>query len=348
VQWEKKLGGLGNDYGLGIILDNDAGYMVHSDKSHWYPELGGVNRGSTWIIRLNALGDSLSSIDFNSGSPNTNSPVAFDIIQTDDGHFILVGKEWKINFRGGSWLVKLDSNCKSIFNFTPSSESTNSRLGQIFSALLPTNEGGVFIAGANLGEYNFPWPHWFLEERNSAGDLLWKDTLKQEIKVYRGFGPKPKALINHSQGEFAILADTALVLFDTTGTEEWMPTPGSSWSSMIKFGASSALLAGTRDGRGYLARYDFEPSVGMTRHSKNGKSGMVAKKVGTMLEIKVEESLPLEIVLRGLHGEAQQVVYKGRPSAGKLSIPISKCQKGVHLLTMRSGSKQVYQLMILR
>jgi hypothetical protein len=298
VQWEKKLGGLGNDYGLGIILDNNGDYMVHSDKSHWYPELN----------------------DVNSGSPNTNSPVAFDIIQTDDGHFILVGKEWNINFRGGSWLVKLDSNCKSIFNFTPSSESTNSRLGQIFSALLPTNEGGVFIAGANLGDIPGP-PNWFLEEQNSAGVRLWLRILKQEIKVYSGSGPKPKALISHSQGEFAILADTALVLFDTTGKEEWMPTPGSRWSMMIKSGASSAILAGTRDGQGYLARYDFETTI---------------------------ESGHLEIVQGGLQGKTQHMIYKGSPNLGKLFIPLYTSPRGVQLITIKSGSKQIHQLMILR
>jgi len=114
IEWQKSLGGTGNDYGASIKQTNDGGYIVGSTTVSSDGDVTGYHgSGDFWIVKLTNIG----TIDWQQSLGGSDSESLRDVKQTSDGGYIAVGNSYSSNGDvasnfGGSdyWVVKLTSN----------------------------------------------------------------------------------------------------------------------------------------------------------------------------------------------------------------------------------------------
>ena len=100
IQWQKRLGGSGNDRAFFIRQTRDGGYILGGWTN---VSFNGVNYDSL-LIKLNSSGDT----EWQNTYGGAYSDQATSILQTDDGGYIMVG--WTYSFGGDDreiWLLKL-------------------------------------------------------------------------------------------------------------------------------------------------------------------------------------------------------------------------------------------------
>lgn len=117
ISWNKLLGGTGNEYATGIQQTADGGYIVAGySSSSANGNVTGVNHGlkDYWIVKLDAAGN----ISWNKLLGGNNDEVAYSILQTTDGGYVVAGSS-KSSANGDVtginrglndyWIVKLDA-----------------------------------------------------------------------------------------------------------------------------------------------------------------------------------------------------------------------------------------------
>jgi len=113
IQWQKCLGGTGNDGANAIIQTLDGGYAVAGETNSNDGDVSG-NNGSDdfWVIKL----DSQGNIQWQKCLGGTDYEIANSIIQNNSGSYVVVGITYSNDgdvsgHRGGAdaWIVKLDS-----------------------------------------------------------------------------------------------------------------------------------------------------------------------------------------------------------------------------------------------
>ncbi len=100
VEWEKTLGGAGNEYPCAVVCGDDGGYVVGA-----YTNSFGAGGNDFWALKLDSGGNLLWQYTY--GGSNTDT--AQDLEKTDDGGYIMTG--WTLSFdvdSFDSWVVKLD------------------------------------------------------------------------------------------------------------------------------------------------------------------------------------------------------------------------------------------------
>ncbi|MHA2326785.1 MAG: hypothetical protein ACXACB_15360, partial [Promethearchaeota archaeon] len=168
---------------------------------------------------------------FNQTYGGTNIDIAFDLVQTHDGGFALVG--YTDSYGAGRtdiWLVKTDSNGVMIWNRTYG--GINHEWGK---ALIQTVDGGLALLGnTEIYQDSERWNVMFLMKTDADGVMIWNRTYG---------GPKSDAglaVIQTLDGGFALVGDTKsfaagfhgsgdiwLVKTDANGNVIWHQTYGS-------------------------------------------------------------------------------------------------------------------------
>jgi len=99
--WSKTFGGKKWDVAYSIVQTKDGGYIVSG-----YTKSFGAGGRDVWIIKLDRNGNKIWSKTF--GSKKWD--VAFSIVQTKDGGYIVSGETYSFGAgRGDVWIIKLDS-----------------------------------------------------------------------------------------------------------------------------------------------------------------------------------------------------------------------------------------------
>jgi hypothetical protein len=120
IEWQKSLGGTGEDQAYSIQQTNDGGYII---AGYTYSNDGDISNNigfvDTWLVKLNSLG----SIEWQKSYGGTGGDAAFSIKQTTDGGYIVAGcsesNDGDVSGHHGEgdfWVVKLSSSQLSIEN----------------------------------------------------------------------------------------------------------------------------------------------------------------------------------------------------------------------------------------
>lgn len=114
ILWQTCYGGEGHDYFSDISQTSDGGcIIVGSSRSDFIDGISTENNGSSdcWIVKL----DNLGSIEWFKIYGGHHEDAMRNIIETDDGGYIVAGSTWSndgdiIGFKGGTdgWILKLD------------------------------------------------------------------------------------------------------------------------------------------------------------------------------------------------------------------------------------------------
>ena len=182
IEWQKTLGGSGNEAAYHIKQTRDGGYIIAGETAikddgtnYPYPILT-----DCWVVKLDALGN----IAWQKTFGGSGSDLARDIVQTTDDGYIIAGTTTSNDGvvsgnHGGTdyWVVKLDAtgniswqkclggsnydNAKTIYQTTDG--------GYIVGGETYSNDGDV---SGNHGGYDY-----WIVKLDAAGNITWKKTL---------------------------------------------------------------------------------------------------------------------------------------------------------------------------
>ncbi len=97
IQWQKTYGGADDDYANYIRKTSDGGYIVAG-----VTESFGAGNTDIWVLKI----DSAGNIQWQKTFGGSDWDYAYEIQQTTDGGYVLVGTTYSF---GGAWVIKLDS-----------------------------------------------------------------------------------------------------------------------------------------------------------------------------------------------------------------------------------------------
>jgi len=183
IQWQKSLGGSGNDLAFSIQQCTDGGFIVGAISGSNDGDVTG-NHGDLdfWVVKLDGNGNLVWQKSLGGSEPDR----AYSIQQTADNGFIVAGSSNSNDFdvtghhgtvyESDFWIVKLDS--------TGSLQWQKSLGGSSYDAaesVKQTADGGYIIAGStysNDGDIPTGSPHgysdYWVVKLDAAGNLLWQ------------------------------------------------------------------------------------------------------------------------------------------------------------------------------
>jgi hypothetical protein len=243
VTWHQRIGGTGEDKGNAIIQTVDGGFAIAG-----YTTSFGAGESDMWLVKTDTNGVMIWNQTFGGAEID----VAYDLVQTADGGFVMMGNTESFYGAGGEgiWLVKTDTNGVMIWNKT---------YGEGGSVLIQTTDGGFVLAGyAEDGE-----PDMALVKTDANGMILWH-------QIYRT--PEPfevTDIIQTDDGGFALVGgmkthhyavcglcgrgypekDVLLLKTDANGVVTWNQSYGGPYED------NANTLVKTKDGGFALAGY---------------------------------------------------------------------------------------------
>ena len=147
IEWQKSLGGTGEDNAYSVKQTNDGGYIVAGESlSHNGDVTGNHGDADYWILKLSTTG----SLEWQKSFGGSSIDRANDVIQTNDGGYIVVGQVFSNNgdvaqHYGGNdiWVVKTTSTGEIEWQKTLGGSDQD--WGQ---SIQKTSDGGYVIAGS--------------------------------------------------------------------------------------------------------------------------------------------------------------------------------------------------------
>jgi hypothetical protein len=102
TEWTRTYGGPGDDWGIGIRLTLDGGYIVTGFTSSF-----GAGGMDVWLLKLNASGDTLWTRTFG----GTGNDFGWVVDRTTDGGYVVGGTTYSFGAGAGDiYLIKTDAN----------------------------------------------------------------------------------------------------------------------------------------------------------------------------------------------------------------------------------------------
>ncbi|WP_333600404.1 T9SS type A sorting domain-containing protein [Flavobacterium sp.] len=182
IQWQKTFGGSDGEYVRGIQQTFDGGYVVVATTLSNDGDLT-FNHGQTdyWVLKLTAAGN----MDWQKTYGGIGVDDAYDIKQTADGGYVVVGNSYSSSFNsdvtnpiGGSdvWLVKLDGNGNIEWqkSYGGEGDDVGMRVSQ-------TSDGGYVIGGytfSNIGaEGGQGTNDFYVVKVTALGTMEWQNVI---------------------------------------------------------------------------------------------------------------------------------------------------------------------------
>lgn len=181
LDWQKTLGGSGNDFAESIQQTSDGGYIVAGYSSSVDGDIIS-NKGfyDYWIVKLDALGN----IDWQKTLGGSEDDYANSIQQTSDGGYIVAGSSKSIDgdITGNNgdydyWIVKLDALGNIVWQKTLGGSGT-----EMVRSIQQTSDGGYIVAGftkssdGDVTGNNGDEDCWIVK-LDALGNIDWQKTL---------------------------------------------------------------------------------------------------------------------------------------------------------------------------
>ncbi len=250
LQWQKSLGGSGNEWSSTIHQTLDGGYIVAGQSDSNDGDVSGNNGFKDyWIVKLDVNGvlQWQKSLGGSSSAANqSHNELATSIEQTTDGGYIVAGQsdsnDGDVTGHHGSydaWIVKLDSN--GVIQWQKSLGGTSMDGA---GSIKQTAEGGYIIAGgskSNNGDVsgNHGGDDGWIVKLDINGTIQWQKSLggsgdeglssiQQTIDggyIAVGTSDSNDGDVSGNHGYY----DSWLVKLDLNGNLLWQKSIGGSW-----------------------------------------------------------------------------------------------------------------------
>ncbi len=214
--FQQTYGGSGYDAGEAVRQTTDGGYIVAG-----YTQSYGSGGSDFWLLKTDALGKELWTQTYGGSAGD----IAYDVQQTTDGGYILVGITWNLgNGMGDAWLLKTDRDGNELWAKTYGGTAEDRPY-----SLQQTNDGGFVLAGYTQSSGEGLSDFWLLKT-DADGNELWSRTyggaaedraFEVQQTVDGGF-----AIVGYTQSFGAGAEDVWLVKTDVQGNQQWTETFG--------------------------------------------------------------------------------------------------------------------------
>jgi hypothetical protein len=189
ILWQKGIGTNGSD-GLDCINTTaDGGYIIGSsneNNANGDKSQNNIGGDDFWAVKI----DSLGIVEWDKTIGGTLDDIVNDIIQTDDGGYVLAGTsisgisgdKTETNLGGNDfWIVKLDASGNLLWQNT-----IGGNLDDYASAVIEDYDGNIFVSGKSnsgisgdkttgtIGPYGYE-DVWLIK-LNASGDIIWDKT----------------------------------------------------------------------------------------------------------------------------------------------------------------------------
>jgi hypothetical protein len=181
IEWQKSLGGTGDDFAQSIQQTTDGGYIVAGfTRSNDGDVTGNHGDNDAWVVKLSSTG----AIEWQKTLGGTNGDAAYSIQQTADGGYILTGYttsyDGDISGNHGYydyWVVKLSST--GVIQWQKTLGGTADELPY---SIQQTSDGGYIVAGitdSNNGDItgNHGGRDYWIVKLSSTGTIQWQKAL---------------------------------------------------------------------------------------------------------------------------------------------------------------------------
>ncbi len=188
--WTKRYGGAENDDPEAIVATPDSGFIIVANTYSYGP-----GNGDVYVLKVNKHGDTVWTRTFG----GTEWDVAYDVEQTSDGNFIVVGGTYSLDPNGAMYAIKISSDGTTLW------ESYVGSAGGRAYDCVETPDGGFLLGGLTYPGTNNDM---YLVRIDKDGKFLW------EKRVGRGA---------HETGSFVKrLPDASTLLVGTYGGNSGM------------------------------------------------------------------------------------------------------------------------------
>ena len=150
LKWQKCLGGKKSDKLYSIAQTKDGGYIVAGEVESNDGDVKG-NHGSSidmWVVKLTSIGE----IEWQKCLGGNNIDIAYEVIQTSDGGFLVVGQENSIDGDvtgnhglGDGWIVKLSESGAIQWQ-----KCIGGTKNDFLHSIIKLNDGGYVFSGYTL------------------------------------------------------------------------------------------------------------------------------------------------------------------------------------------------------
>ena len=187
IDWQKSLGGSGDDESSSVQQTSDGGFIIAGESSSTDIDVSG-NHGQNdyWIVKIDATG----TIEWQKSLGGTSPDFGSSIHQTTDGGFIVAGfsrsNDGDVTGHHGTtstsdyWIVKLDS-----VGTIEWEKSLGGTLNEFGNSVQQTTDGGFVVAGYSLSNDGDVTGHhggaggadYWIVKLSGSGSLTWEKSL---------------------------------------------------------------------------------------------------------------------------------------------------------------------------
>ncbi|WP_284653527.1 T9SS type A sorting domain-containing protein [Flavobacterium terrisoli] len=181
LQWQKALGGTGEESANSIIQTADGGYIVAGNTLSTDGNVTGNHGGEDyWVVKLSSTG----TIQWQKTLGGSNDDIAKGIVQTADGGYVVAGysgsNDGDVTGNHGEydyWIVKLNST--GVIQWQ---KSLGGIENDIANGVTQTADGGLLICGITYSydgdiTLNNGYGDCWIVKLNSAGVLQWQKSI---------------------------------------------------------------------------------------------------------------------------------------------------------------------------
>ncbi len=192
IEWQRCYGSSGEDLARSIEQTEDGGYVLAGSASVNNGDVSGVHNNigqyfhDAWILKLDGSGN----VQWQRCLGGTNHEEAFEVIETSDGGYIMVGETASVDgdvigFHGQAqserrdiWVVKLDSTGDLLWQRCLGGTDQDSG-----RAVVESQEGGYVVSGTTMsndgdvvGNHSVLGDAWIVK-LDMSGNIQWQNCL---------------------------------------------------------------------------------------------------------------------------------------------------------------------------
>jgi uncharacterized delta-60 repeat protein len=167
IVWTKTIGGSWDDFANSVIQSSDGGYVIAG-----YTQSFGASWYDIYVVKL----DSSGNVIWSKTIGGDNADVAYSIIQSSDGGYIVIGRTQSFGAGGYDvYVVKIDSSGNVLWTKTIGGGS-----GDEARSITQSSDGGFAIAGYTqsfgAGSYDI-----YIVKTGPLGDTCWSQGITNYV-----------------------------------------------------------------------------------------------------------------------------------------------------------------------
>lgn len=257
LEWNQTYGGPGHDYARSLIETSDGGYAIGGSFDSDYEDPFGDRY--LWIVKT----DSYGNMEWNRTYSDSPSNYCSDLVETNDGGYLLAGGTRRYLLEANIWIIKTDEQGNIEWD-----RRYGGREHSGANSLVKTSDGGYALAGYLSQDF-------WLIKIDGSGNIEWNQTYSKS-GVEEAY-----SLVETSDGGYALAGYTRkgqlntgvtegwLVKTDASGNEIWSQTYGGTGDqylySLVETSDGAFALAGWK-----TSTYAGPPDLWLIKTDKYG------------------------------------------------------------------------------